>query len=55
MRRYYMRIILEIRPSAKIERIQELIRELNKGVAHDFNDVVEKAKADMGVLEDGDN
>jgi hypothetical protein len=49
-----MKIILKIRPSAKIERIQDLIRELNKGVAHDFNDVVEKVKTDMRVLKDGD-
>lgn len=49
-----MKIILKIRSSAKIERIQDMIRELNKGVAHDFNDVVENVKTDIGVLEDGD-
>jgi hypothetical protein len=51
----FMRIVLEIRPSAKIERIEAMVRELNKRVAHDFNDVVEKVKTDMGVLEGGDN
>ena len=55
MRRYYMRIVLEIRPSAKIERIEAMVCELNKGVARDFNDVVEKVKTDMGVLGSGDN
>jgi len=48
--RIYMKVILEIRNSAKIERIEVMIHELNKGIAHDFNDVVENVKVDFGIL-----
>lgn len=49
-----MDVILKIRASAKIDRVTDMVHELNKGIAHDFNDVVENVKMDFGILKDSD-
>jgi hypothetical protein len=50
-----MEVILKIRAFSNIERIEAMIYELNKGIANDFNDVVESVKTSLDILEEGDN